>query len=153
MPKALVKSNGYKTLLNKVRETLIEGQQRIEQERVRTYWETGRVIRADILKHKDRAEYGGEVLDHLADDLDIKVRLLQYCVQFAKVYPRLPIVHRGAQFSWSHYRKFVTVADDRERSLLEKETLEKSWSTKAARRSSVGRIIFKVRKMIVSKDL
>jgi len=50
----LSKSPEYAVLLNKVRKTLVEGQQRIEQERVRTYWETGKVIHIDILKHKDR---------------------------------------------------------------------------------------------------
>ena len=34
----------YETLRRKVKETLLLGQERIEQEKVRTYWETGRLI-------------------------------------------------------------------------------------------------------------
>jgi hypothetical protein len=52
----------YQGLLRKVKATLIEGQQRIEAERVRTYWETGRLIHGHILKNKDRAEYGAGVI-------------------------------------------------------------------------------------------
>lgn len=128
MPKSLVKSDGYKTLLNKVRKTLIEGQQRIEQERVRTYWETGRVIHVDILKHKDRAGYGERVVLRLAKDLSVDRSVLNRCVRFAEVYPRLPIGARGHQFGWSHYRNFITVPDDRIRSFLENETAQNDWT-------------------------
>ena len=93
MPKSLVRSNGYKALLNKVRKALIEGQQRIEQERVRTYWpigslreETGRVIYADILKHKDRAGYGEQVVLRLARDLSVdREDLFTYVAMVEKV--------------------------------------------------------------------
>ena len=37
-------SSSYRTLLAWVRKTLLEGQERIERERVKTYWETGRLI-------------------------------------------------------------------------------------------------------------
>jgi len=68
----LSKSPEYAVLLNKVRKTLVEGQQRIEQERVRTYWETGKVIHTDILKHKDRA-YAPAAPSDSVIDLGFKV--------------------------------------------------------------------------------
>ena len=55
-------SSEYQTLLRRVREILIEGQQKIEEERVRTYWKTGRHILSHLLKYEDRAEYGAQVL-------------------------------------------------------------------------------------------
>jgi hypothetical protein len=42
----------YAFLLKKVREVLIEGQKRIEAERVRVYWETGYLIHRHILKYE-----------------------------------------------------------------------------------------------------
>ena len=128
MPKTLAKNDGYSFLLQRVRKVLVEGQRRIEAERVRTYWETGRVIRADILKHKDRAEYGAQVVKRLAGDLEVNLSVLQRCVQFAKAYPRLPIVATWRQFSWSHYRELITVTDEKKRSRLEKLALQNDWS-------------------------
>ena len=134
MSKSLVKSNGYKTLLSKVRKTLVEGQQRIERERVRTYWpigslrEAGRVIRADILNHKDRAGYGEQVVLRLARDLSVDRSVLNRCVRFAEVYPRAPIGATWHQFSWSHYRELMTIPDDEKRSRFEKMVLRNDWS-------------------------
>lgn len=121
-------SNGYAVLLNKVRKILIEGQRRIEQERVRTYWETGRIIHVDILKHKDRAERNKEVIADLSRDLGISDTVLHRCVKFAQKYPRFPKVAGGPLMKWSHYRTLITVADDKERSLLEKRAAENVWS-------------------------
>ena len=47
----------YAALRHKVKETLLLGQQKIDQAKVRTYWETGRLIDQHILQQKERAEY------------------------------------------------------------------------------------------------
>ena len=39
----------YAAFLKQVKATLVEGQARIEKERVKTYWETGRLIHSHIL--------------------------------------------------------------------------------------------------------
>ncbi|HXV27761.1 MAG TPA: hypothetical protein VD913_02230, partial [bacterium] len=62
----------YAELKRRVKETLILGQQRIEQEKVRTYWETGKLIREHELKNRNRsAVYGKELIARLAHDLGI----------------------------------------------------------------------------------
>ena len=127
--KSLTKPDTYPTILKRVRETLVDGQRRIEEERVRTYWETGRIIYTDILKHKDRAEHGKDVMERLAKDLNVDLSTLQRCVQFAKAYPHLPNSARGRNFSWSHYRKFITIADDQKRLSLEKTALRHEWTS------------------------
>lgn len=124
-----ISKDGYSQLLNRVKKVLIEGQARIEAERVRTYWETGRIIHTDILKNKDRAEYGKDVVERLCRDLGIEISLLQRCVQFAKTYPRLKNSVARRNFTWTHYRKLITVADDKLRARLEKEALAKEWSS------------------------
>jgi endonuclease YncB( thermonuclease family) len=118
----------YESLLHSVRETLLEGQHRIEAERVRTYWETGRLIYGHVLKFADRAEYGTQIIASIASDLEVDKTLLNRCVQFAKKYPRLPIVARGQQFSWSHYRRFIAIEDDKKRLLLQKKAADNAWS-------------------------
>jgi len=48
MTKLSIIPSDYASLLKQVKQTLIEGQQRIEAERVRTYWETGRLIYGNV---------------------------------------------------------------------------------------------------------
>ncbi len=43
----------YDALLKSVKAALIEGQKRIEAERVRTYWEAGRLIHGHVLQIKE----------------------------------------------------------------------------------------------------
>jgi len=118
----------YPILLRQVKQTLVEGQARIEQERVRTYWETGQLIHAHILKHKDRAEYGAKVIGDLAKDLNISNDVLYRCVKFHQKYPVLKKVVGRPQFSWSHYRKFITIDDDKKRLALENSASRHGWS-------------------------
>ncbi|MGE0268152.1 MAG: DUF1016 N-terminal domain-containing protein [Candidatus Omnitrophota bacterium] len=127
MPKTNLPST-YKTLFQKVKQTLILGQQRIEAEKVKVYWETGRLIHAHVLKHADRAEYGAEVVLRLAKDLNVDRTVLNRCVRFAEKYPRLPIGAGRHQFTWSHYRKLITIADDQERLLIEEKAGRNGWS-------------------------
>ncbi len=75
MPSALTRPrpplDGYTTLRGQVRETLLLGQERIEQEKVKTYWRTGELIHSHLLHHKDRADYGAKVIEKLSQDLEI----------------------------------------------------------------------------------
>ncbi len=119
----------YATLLKQVKVTLIEGQARIEAERVATYWKTGHLIQTHILKHQDRGEYGAEVTRRLANDLHVDLRILQRCIQFAKFYPRMPNVVAPPHFTWTHYTKLLTVTDEKKRTFFEKAALKNNWSS------------------------
>ena len=118
----------YENLLHRVKETLIEGHRRIEEERVKAYWETGQLIHRHVLKYAKRAEYGAEVIARLARDLNADKTILNRCLKFAQTYPRLPIVARGQQFKWSHFRKLITISDDKQRALLEDAAKRNAWS-------------------------
>jgi len=120
--------NTYKSLFQKVKQTLILGQQRIEEEKVKIYWETGNLIQSHIKQNKDRAEYGTEVVKRLSRDLGVEISTLHRCVRFAQTYPRLKIVGGRPQFSWTHYRKLITVTDGRKRDMLEQRVIEHAWS-------------------------
>lgn len=128
MAKKLPVSASYVQLLKRVRQTLIEGQQRIEAERVRTYWETGRLIHGHVLQRKDRAEYGAGVIADLARDLKVSARHLRQCVQFAKEYASFPIRRTCAKFNWSHFRHFMSISDDNRRLRLEQDVERNEWS-------------------------
>jgi endonuclease YncB( thermonuclease family) len=120
----------YPALFRRVKETLLEGQRRIEAEKVRTYWETGRLIQTHILQNKDRADYGAEVMARLADDLELNSRILYYCTQFFDKYPRLPILNARSKFTWTHFRELLKVADDKARSRLTELAKGNDWSAR-----------------------
>lgn len=124
------KINTYKILLNQVRRVLLEGQERIKAERVKTCWQTGDIIYKDILKHKDRGKRGAEVTKRLAKDLKVDLSTLQRCVQFAKMYPDLPKVGAHRLISWTHYLKLITIPDDKMRLSLEKGARDNAWTSK-----------------------
>lgn len=119
----------YDVLLSKVRSTLLEGQRRIEEEKVRTYWETGAHIYKHILKYADRGDYGAQIINRLAADLKADKTTLHNCVSFAKTYPKFPIVHRGVQFKWRHFRELAKISDDKLRKRLEEETQRNGWTS------------------------
>ena len=49
-------------LVRAVKATMIEGQRAVEHAKVRTYWETGRLIKEYVLLFKDRADYGASTI-------------------------------------------------------------------------------------------
>ncbi|MDP2653495.1 MAG: DUF1016 N-terminal domain-containing protein [Candidatus Omnitrophota bacterium] len=120
-------SDAYAALVLKVKKTLVEGQQRIEQERVRTYWEAGRLIHAHILKY-ERARRGQETVKRLAQDLGVSDTVLHRCVKFVQKYPDPRKVATWPLFSWSHYRTLIAIPDDKKRLRLEKAVFQKGWS-------------------------
>ena len=111
----------YAALRRAVEGALLDGQRRVDEAKLRTYWETGWFIKEHILFNGDRAEYGTKVMHDLARDLNADKRTLYECLKFARLFP---IVSRGSQLSWAHYRKFIQVADPVQRKALMAETIE-----------------------------
>ncbi len=118
----------YETLRKRVRETLLIGQAKIEQEKIRTYWETGKLINDFILKGKEYAERGSEVILKLSKDLDISERSLYETVQFAKAFPKVS-ARALSSLTWSHLRKLATIPDPERRNQLVKQAETNGWSS------------------------
>lgn len=114
----------YPALFRRVNETLLDGQRRIESQKIQTYWDTGRLIQTHILKNKDRAEYGAEVIGRLAEDLGTSRSVLTRCVQFFLKYPRSRIGAVPHPLSWGQYQELFSVSDDRERARLEEAIIK-----------------------------
>lgn len=108
--KAEVLLPGYAKLLKDVRNIFLLGRERIEREKVLTYWKAGRRIQRDVLRNKGRADYGRQVLLRLSEDLGIDQSVLQRSVRFAEQFP---ILARGPKLSWSHYRVLIPVEDEK----------------------------------------
>ena len=117
----------YAELRHGVEETLLTGQRRIEEAKVRTYWETGRLIHEHLLRYEDRADYGAQVMGKLGDDLGVSDRLLYQCLQFVRAFP---ILHARAELGWAHYRVLVRVEDKTQRGQMEAEAAKNGWTSR-----------------------
>jgi len=119
----------YTSLKSHVRETIARGRERalraVEQEKVRTSWEVGKLIQKHILLNKKRAAYGAQVIKRLSSDLSISNTELKYMVEFARAYP---IGRPAGQLSWSHYTKLLAVNDAKKRDKLISQAVKQQWS-------------------------
>lgn len=109
----------YPALFRRVKEALLEGRRRIEAEKVRTYWETGRLIQTHILANNDRADYGAELFIRLAKDLEVGDKTLYRCVQFFLKYPNGPIFAASRKLGWGHIQELIAISDDKQRKEME----------------------------------
>lgn len=117
----------YAELRRGVETALHEGQQAVELARLRTYWETGRLINAHVLHHRGRADYGAQVLVRLADELNTAKTTLYQCTLFARQFP---IFRARGKLGWAHYRVLLAVPDPREREALITQALEHAWTSR-----------------------
>lgn len=125
----------YDQLVKAIRETQQASELRIEQaaeqEKVREAWETGKLIDEHILLHKERADYGKQVMTRLSRDLEINESELYSMVEFAREYP---IFQTSGKLSWSHYRDLLAIDDVQERKRIEQEAEKENWSAHELRR-------------------
>ena len=126
---ALPEVKTYGELLHAIREARAASQRRVEtavsQEKVREAWEIGKLIDAHVLLHKERADYGQQVLKRLSEDLGTSRTELYYMLEFARAYP---IVRPGGQLSWGHYEALLSLNDPKERNEWEKRTEKEKWT-------------------------
>lgn len=125
---ALTTLAGYEDLRKKVRQTLLIGQAKIEQEKIRTYWQTGKLINDFILKGTNYAERGREVVLKLSKDLGVSERSLYETIQFAKAFPKVS-GRALSTLTWSHLRKLATIPDPKRRNQLVKQTETNEWTS------------------------
>ena len=120
----------YAALRKKVEETLLLGQQRIEEAKVLTYWKTGQLIDQHIRDHtpegKERAAYNTQVVEKLTEDLKISDTVLYRCVRFAQQFKKVA----ARPLSWAHYRALIAVPDKTRRLSLVDRATKGEWSSR-----------------------
>ena len=134
MPPQIVLSKDYPVLRRKVEETLLTGQQKIEEAKVQTYWMTGELIQTHILENASRADnYGNQVIEKLAEDLRVHPSVLWRCTKFVQSFKKILATRQESlpkTLSWSHYRELVKVEDEDERVLLMRRAEKSGWSSR-----------------------
>ncbi|MDE6337270.1 MAG: PDDEXK nuclease domain-containing protein [Muribaculaceae bacterium] len=100
--------------------------------RVQMYWQIGRRIVEEEQGGKSRAEYGSNLLQNLAIELEpeygtgFKKRQLERARQFYLEYPIASALR--SQFNWSQYKLLISIQDKDKREYYELETLNNSWT-------------------------
>ncbi|OQK17958.1 hypothetical protein AU255_08890 [Methyloprofundus sedimenti] len=100
------------------------------------YWQVGKRIADEVLKG-ERAEYGKQVIAHLAKDLTVSFgkgwskRNLAQMVKFNEAFPDFQIVQTlSAQLSWSHFNCLMPISDSIKRDFYITMTGQERWSTR-----------------------
>ncbi|MBI3306290.1 MAG: thermonuclease family protein [Candidatus Omnitrophica bacterium] len=120
----------YGQLRFKVKETLLEGQQKIEQQKVITYWQTGKHLHEHIFLHEGRAEhYGKDVIERLSGDLDVSETLLYRALQFFRSFKNLA-ARPNSFLSWAHYRAAMRIPDESKRLKLIEQASKEEWTSR-----------------------
>jgi len=122
----------YGVLLGEIRGLLrtarARAYQAVDNIKVQAYWQVGeRIVRAE-LEHKERADYGGRVVEQLARDLKISRPLLFRILRFYRMYPIVTTL--SSQISWSHYDLLSGIDDRAEREFYEAEVVRGAWGVR-----------------------
>ena len=124
----------YDQLVAAIRQAHAASEARVEQdvrqEKVREAWEIGKLIDEHVLQHKERADYGKQVILRLSQDLPISDTELYYLLEFARAYPIFPST---GKLSWAHYRELLSVKDPAERAGLEERAAKENWTENQTR--------------------
>jgi predicted nuclease of restriction endonuclease-like (RecB) superfamily len=96
------------------------------------YWELGRKIVEEEQQGMERAEYGKFLIKNLSALLQslygsgYSKRQLE---MFRKFYLTFPIAHAvRAQFTWRHYRIYISIENQHKREFYQQECIKNTWS-------------------------
>ena len=120
----------YPELLRRVRRTFLAAKTKIEQVKIRAYWEAGREIHNHCLHQKDRAQYGEEVLLKLSGDLGVKTATIYRALRLYEAYPIFAILQK---LTLSHYYELAKIPDPKKRLSLETRAEVKDWTVEDLR--------------------
>ena len=100
---------------------------------VQAYWEIGRLITDDELRGQ-RADYGKEVMKNLSVRLTQEFGKgfdesnLRYMRLFYKAFPICDALRH--ELTWSHYRRLLSVENEKARTWYMNEAADSTWSTR-----------------------
>ena len=121
-------TTSYSKLIQDIKTIIRQTKERIAQsvntELVQSYWMIGQRLCQEKLAH-DSPELR-DVLQDLAEELDIDYSTLRRCVNFFKTYENGPL---DKNIHWSHYKLLLPISDEKQRlwyeELIEEESLTK----------------------------
>ena len=124
----------YPALRDAILQVLEAGKERarqaVEREKVVTYQQVGRILHEHFLEHKERANYGDNVIAKLAEDIGIGERRLYEMLKFYRCFP---ILRPVAELGWSHYTALLSLSERSERAFYLRAAARNRWSRRELR--------------------
>ncbi|MBW1658163.1 PDDEXK nuclease domain-containing protein [Flavobacterium quisquiliarum] len=126
----------------------------VDKERVLMYWQIGKVILEEEQDGKERAKYGEFIIKSLSNELQPKfgsgfsVRQLERYRQFYRIFPNTSALR--TQFSWTHYKTLLSIANEDKRTFYIAETEKNNWTARELERQ-VNSQLFE--RLLLSNDV
>lgn len=147
-----IEQSKYGELINQIGSLLENGRKQVAQSvntiLVQTYWLIGRYIVGYEQGGKEKADYGSQLLDHLAKDLSERYgkgfsrsnvfQIRQFYLRFSKIQTLSGQFEKSEQppniLSWSHYVEILKAESDLEISFYAKQSEKENWSVRELKR-------------------
>jgi len=134
MQKPLTPDNLLKDLRHIIEQGKQQAVKQVNSALILVYWQVGKRINEDILKH-ERASYGKQIVAGIAAELtkqygrSFQSRNLRRMMQFATVFPDPEIVSPlVTQLSWTHFIILLSLKSQEARMFYAQKAIEGKWS-------------------------
>ena len=129
-----VTQDSYRSLRNDITNLLEAGKNRaaraLEDELVKTYHAVGKEISAHLDGRGDESTYGAQLVERLAADVGLGIRLLYDCIRFFRQFPTLPT---STELGWSHLRVLFMLPTPALREQFLQTAAQEGWTVRELR--------------------
>ncbi|MBT4139017.1 MAG: hypothetical protein HOE48_13945 [Candidatus Latescibacteria bacterium] len=129
-----VANDSYRSLRNDISELLEAGKNRaaraLEDELVKTYHAVGKEISAHLDNRGEESTYGAQLVERLAGDVGLGIRLLYDCIRFFRQFPTLPT---STDLGWSHLRVLFMLPTPALRNQFLHTAADEGWTVRELR--------------------
>ncbi|RDB04485.1 PDDEXK nuclease domain-containing protein [Runella aurantiaca] len=125
----------------------------VDHQRALMYWYIGQRIFEEEQQGKDRAEYGKYLIRNLAQELEpelgsgFSIRQLERYRQFYRMFPIVSALR--TQFSWTHYKLLLPIADEDKRAFYIAEASKNLWTARQLERQ-INSLLYE--RLLLSND-
>jgi endonuclease YncB( thermonuclease family) len=130
----LVANDSYRSLRNDITQLLEAGKNRaaraLEDELVKTYHAVGKQMSAHLDGMGDESTYGAQLVERLAADVGLGIRLLYDCLRFCRQFPILPT---STDLGWSHLRVLFMLPTPALRDQFLQTAVQEGWTVRELR--------------------
>ena len=93
---------------------------------VKTYWQIGQRISQEL--EQNNPSYHNSVIKDLSQEINFDRSKLSRCLNFFKIYPKIPNNNNNNKLSWSHYSILITIKDNDLRDKFQNQAIKENWS-------------------------
>lgn len=125
----------------------------VDYQRVVMYWQVGQRIFEEEQEGKTRADYGKYLIRTLAEQLESEFgssfsrRQLERYRQFYRMFPIVSALR--TQFSWTHYKLLLPIADEDKRTFYIAEATKNLWTARQLERQ-INSLLYE--RLLLSND-